>query len=76
MHPERRPGQDVPDKEDSCPTKPALATLGGCPDGDGDGVADKMDACPTLGAVTQQGCPDSDGDGIADNVDSARKWLV
>ena len=45
--------------------------LGGCPDGDGDGVYDLDDKCPTdKGDPTKGGCPaDGDGDGLHDGID-------
>jgi OOP family OmpA-OmpF porin len=53
-----------------CPTVKGVASLRGCPDSDGDGLADKDDKCPNeKGPMVSNGCPDSDGDGISDNED-------
>lgn len=47
--------------------------VGGCPDGDEDGIADKDDACPDeAGVAERKGCPapkDSDNDGVPDAGD-------
>jgi outer membrane protein OmpA-like peptidoglycan-associated protein len=60
---------------------PGLASLNGCPDRDGDGVADKDDRCPDVpGLVSLKGCPDTDGDGVADIddkcPDTPKGWKV
>jgi OmpA-OmpF porin, OOP family len=62
----------VLDADDSCPDVKGLASLKGCPDTDGDGLADGDDACPTVaGTAKYKGCPvpDTDGDGINDEQD-------
>jgi len=49
-----------------------LASLKGCPDRDGDGIADIDDKCPDVkGLARYQGCPipDTDKDGINDEED-------
>jgi OOP family OmpA-OmpF porin len=49
-----------------------LASLKGCPDRDGDGIADGDDKCPDVaGLAKYNGCPipDTDGDGINDEQD-------
>jgi len=49
-----------------------LASLQGCPDRDGDGIADADDKCPDeAGLAKYGGCPipDTDGDGINDEMD-------
>jgi PKD repeat protein len=74
-------GDGVPDAQDSCPSVPGPANLGGCPapapvDSDGDGVPDAQDSCPSVpGPANLGGCPapapsDSDGDGVPDAQDS------
>ena len=48
----------------------ACASLNGCLDSDGDGVADNIDLCPKVaGPTATNGCPDTDNDGLTDNVD-------
>ena len=60
------------DVDDKCPDVAGLASLQGCPDRDGDGIADADDACPDVpGLARYKGCPipDTDKDGINDEVD-------
>ena len=57
---------------DACPDVAGLASLKGCPDTDGDGIADAEDKCPTVkGLAKYHGCPipDTDGDGVNDEED-------
>ncbi|MES2574197.1 MAG: DUF5723 family protein [Bacteroidota bacterium] len=68
-------GDDVLDKEDSCPTEAGPVENKGCPwpDTDADTVLDKDDKCPTeSGPAENQGCPwgDADKDTVLDNVDT------
>jgi len=62
----------VLDVDDKCPDVKGLASLQGCPDRDGDGIADGDDKCPDVaGLARYQGCPipDTDKDGINDEQD-------
>ena len=60
------------DVDDRCPDVKGLASLKGCPDRDGDGIADIDDKCPDVpGLARYEGCPipDTDKDGINDEMD-------
>ena len=68
-----RDGDGIPNRQDSCPIKPA-STPNGCPDPapivppptsqppladrDGDGIPNRQDSCPNKPASTPSGCPD------------------
>ena len=65
-----RDGDRVLDPNDTCPTDPGPASLGGCRDSDGDGIPDVRDDCDTVrGPSSLGGCPDTDGDGVRDQSD-------
>jgi Mrp family chromosome partitioning ATPase len=68
-----RDGDGIPNRQDSCPNKPA-STPNGCPhhvptdpapigrslgDRDGDGIPNRQDSCPNKPASTPNGCPNS-----------------
>jgi uncharacterized repeat protein (TIGR01451 family) len=66
----------IRDDGDACRDVAGVAALGGCPDGDGDGVADSEDRCLTTvedrdGFEDGDGCPDpdNDSDGVVDTDD-------
>jgi serine/threonine protein kinase len=60
------------DKYDHCVE--LYGKIGGCPDGDGDGVPDYRDDCPFENGQNVRGCPDSDGDGVYDKDDECPEY--
>ncbi|WP_075005728.1 OmpA family protein [Stigmatella aurantiaca] len=65
-------GDNVKNRDDSCPTEGGKVDTKGCPlaDADKDGVEDAADKCPQVaGTASAQGCPDRDSDGVQDAED-------